>query len=410
MEKLKQNLLLLFAFSVPFHQKGSTIVLLVLFIVGLFTIRKKHFKRPSSFYFPLALYALIAISLLYSAAFETRYLIQRASLVAFPGIFIGSMLTANFRKKVFISFMWGTVLAIVICNLMAVYHSFSYVDGKINFSAVINPEQSFLYAVVRDGNYFFSEWFSVFHDTIYFALYVSLSMAILLNYELLKKGKRYWMVLLLFLATIFQLSSKLGLFVGILLILTFLFLSTKGRKQRFIFIGATIFLAGTLLFLNPRSKIMLKKLVDSGLKINPNERYGFNLRLMSWNAAKKVIIENTIVGVGVADTQLEMDKQYKKLGYKTPLKFELNAHNQFLQTQMVCGILGTLVLLGMFVAMFKSAIVGSKDEVFLLIAITSVFLVNFLFESMINRYSGISSFMFFYFLVIGLSTKEKQIP
>lgn len=408
LEKIRIFLLALFAFCLPLNQKWSTLILLALVAVLLLMKKEKAIFWNLTFLLPPLLYVVIILSLFYSEQFEFRYLEQRASLIAFPIIFSTSRLLQKERIKVFNYFVWGCTLAIVMCYLNAFYNSISIINGDIVFKPVVNDEFSFMYSVVRDGNYFFSSLFSLFHQTTYFALYLNVAIAIILAFTLWKKSKIYYFFLFLFPMVIFQLSSKISLIICVIVFMAYGLSKPQKYLHKVIFI--VVFCAvGTLFTLkNPRVKIMAETLIERGITIEPSERYGYSLRLMSWDAALTVYSKNPIIGVGVGDTQTELNQVYADKGYVQPLKEELNAHNQFLQTMLVGGSIGLLVLLGILWSIFQKVRSSHFNSykffnTLFLIMIT----LSFMLESVLNRYSGISLFFFFYYLII---TQEQHKP
>jgi O-antigen ligase len=401
LEKIRIFLLSSFAFCLPLNQKWSTLILLALVAILLLMKKEKVIFWNLTFLLPPLLYLVIVASLFYSDQFEFRYLEQRASLIAFPIIFSAARLIKEDRIKVFKYFVWGCALAILMCYLNAFYNSISIVNGSVIFKPVVNDQFSFMYSVVRDGNYFFSSWFSLFHQTTYFALYLNASIAIILAFSLWKKNKANYFFLLLFPMVIFQLSSKIGLIICGMIFMIY----GLSKLQKIVYKGlfVTVFLAiGTLFILkNPRVKIMTETLMERGITIEPSERYGYSLRLMSWDAALTVFYKNPIIGVGVGDTQAELNQVYANKGYIQPLKEKLNAHNQFLQTMLVGGSIGLIVLLGILWSIFHKVRTSKFNNykffnTLFLIMIT----LSFMLESVLNRYSGISFFFFFYYLII----------
>ncbi|TMM58951.1 O-antigen ligase family protein [Maribacter algarum] len=410
LEKTRIFLLVLLAFCMPLHQKWSTIVLLALVVVSLVSKKHKATFWSLPFLLPPILYLMIALSLLYSERMEFRYLEQRASLMAFPIIFSASRLTSKDRVKLFEYFVLGCALAVLICFGNAFYNSFSIIDGELIFKPVVNDAFSFMYSVVRDGNYFFSSHFSVFHQTTYFAIYLNTAIAIILAFSLWKKSKIHFILLLLFPLVIFQLSSKISLLICGLIYVVY-GLSRIGNKVYKGLFVAIIFSIGTLFLLqNPRSKIMIETLFERGFTIEPSERYGYSLRLMSWDAALYVASKNPFLGVGVGDTQKELNAVYESKGYTQPLKEELNAHNQFLQIALVCGVVGVLIFIWLLWNLIRKSRLSNtpNNRLFNLLFLIMITL-SFLFESVLNRFSGISFFFFFYYLIITQEERKTMV-
>lgn len=406
-EKVQFFFLQVLVFILPLYQKISTLVLVSLAAFSFFQIiRKKEFdiKRYS---LPILLYVTIAFSFIYTENVESKYLEQRASLLAIPLIFatinIGSV---NFRKLLQ-NFVWGCLIAVVFCYINALYNSISYLDGKLIFQPVVNEEFSFFYAVVRDGNYFFASFFSIFHDTIYFGIYLNTAIAIILSESLWKKSKWYFVILLLFSLAIFQLSSKIGIVTCFLIFVLYLWFRIKKISLK---IGSVflVLLAGILFFTaNPRGKVMFDKISKQGITIDPSERFGYKLRLMSWDSALELIKENPVKGIGISDTQIELNKKYLSKNYSTPLKQNLNAHNTFLQAYLESGVLGLLII--MIILYNIVNVVRHNDRTFFGMSFFIIVFLSFLFESVLNRYSGISFFVMFYCMILNYSYKNRNM-
>lgn len=337
---------------------------------------------------------------------EFRYLEQRASLIAFPIIFSAVRLNQKEFLKVLEYFVWGCALAVLICYGYAFYNSIVVVNGGMIFKPVVNDEFSFMYSVVRDGNYFFSSHFSVFHQSTYFATYLNAAIAAILAFSLWKKQKVHLFFLVLYPLVIFQLSSKISLLICGLIFMIYGLSRIQNKLYKALFVAAIFSISTLFILKNPRSKIMVETLFEKGFTIDPAERYGYSLRLMSWDAALNVISQNPIIGVGVGDTQSELNAVYKKKGYNQPLKEELNSHNQYLQIMLVCGFYGILALFGLLWFIFKSTQYDILlENRFFIVLFLMMITLSFLFESVLNRYSGISFFIFFYYLII---TQEKR--
>lgn len=407
-EKAGIFFLTLFSFCLPLHQKWSTIILFILVIISLPLKKKRVNYWNLSFFLPPLLYVLMAISLLYSENLDLRFLEHRASLLAFPIIYSAMDLTRRKQLQLFNAFIYGCASAVLICYGNAIFNSFSILDGSVVFKPVINDEFSFMYSVIRDGNYFFSSHFSIFHQSTYFAFYLNVAIAIILAFSMWKKNKIFFALLFIFPLVVFQLSSKINLLICGLVFVVYGVRRINSTFARSVFIVIILVITSLLIVKNPRTKVLLDTTLEKGLKIEPSERYGYTLRLMSWDAAVSVILSHPIVGVGIGDTQMELNKVYMAKGYEQPLKEELNAHNQFLQITLACGILGLLVLICMLREIYrKLKLCSDTGMAFFYYSFLFVITLNFLFESYLNRYSGISCFGFFYYLLIRNDKKSK---
>ena len=119
---------------------------------------------------------------------------------------------------------------------------------------------------------------------------------------------------------------------------------------------------------------------------------GTKQRVLMWIFASQVIWENPM-GVGLGDIDFALEKKIKEYGVKPLLEKQLNPHNQFLQIGVDTGFLGMIFLIGMIVYLMRYAL-KTKNYILLFILLNLTF--NCLFESMLQRQSGI----IFYTLMI----------
>jgi len=118
-------------------------------------------------------------------------------------------------------------------------------------------------------------------------------------------------------------------------------------------------------------------------------RFGFGTRLLSWDASVSLIKERPVLGYGHAATQGVLNQRYEEKGYVYPLKESYNAHNLWLQSWLENGFIALIILMGIFLILFRRS---WHSHLFL--AFTLLLLTNSLFEGMFNRFSGISFFSF----------------
>ena len=126
------------------------------------------------------------------------------------------------------------------------------------------------------------------------------------------------------------------------------------------------------------------------IKLQDNNSVESNqARLIMWNTSIKVIKDNFFYGTGTGDYNDELIKRNKKYKNQGVVKSELNSHNQFLNTFVQLGLFGFLTLCAVFYLYFRIAL---KNRDLLIVSIGVAFLLNFLFESVIETQSGIILF------------------
>lgn len=403
------NFVVLFSFFLPLSEKISTI--LIIFCIVMLWIEfylgkvKLTFKREL-YILPL-LFIIFSISVfVFCEDIRLKWFEQRASLIAFPLIFMGRN-NIDFKQTLKF-FVFGCLMAYFICLFNSIFNSISFQNNELIFNPLLSDSHRFLEAIVHKGNYFFAEHFSMLIQTSYFGLYLTLAISIVITYRnsIFKKYSVVALVLILSLGVLQTMS--IAAFGGLLVAIVILsFYLVKSVILRLIIYCLIIGLFVLGYFVQPRFRIMINDIVKSEIELNPEERYGVMLRFLSWDASLDIIRENPVLGVGVTNSQRELNQLYKEKGYIYPLKRKLNSHNQFLQIFIECGILGFIVIGAIFFFLFRKISKVLMEQKALILTFVILLLFNFLFESYFNRYIGISFVSFFYCLFISIEEKNK---
>ncbi|WP_417953864.1 O-antigen ligase family protein [Flagellimonas spongiicola] len=324
-----------------------------------------------------------------------RFLEHKLSLIVFPILFFLHSYNSIQRERVYKFFVLGLLAASICLILNASLQSFLIEKNNLIFQPNILQGKGFLESILYGGNRFFGKHFSIFHQTVYFALYLTIGISILLfRPSLFAKQLRVNFILIL--TFILFLVSNKASFLCIPVILGFWIFSRKLKL-----FNKWIGLVGLLLFftlfalINPRVRESVKTVAETNIGLQKNARYGFATRLLSWDAALSLIKEKPILGYGFSNVQTHLNERYRKKKYIFPLKEEYNAHNLWLQSWLENGVLSIIILVVVFVTLFKKSASSS-----LLLCITTVFLINSMFEGIFNRFSGISFFSFVFCLII----------
>lgn len=401
--KLDYYLLCLFSFSLPLWQKFSTITLLVWLLISFFSIKKFKFNKGFSplllFYFSYIIFDLI------HGKDGLSVMEMKASLLALPLIFSLNQFSFKQLKKGCLFFVYGCLFAIVLCYFFALYKSVQFSEGVFVFHPTpinISDKNGFLNSSLYGGNYFFGNQFSVFHQTVYFSIYLNLALIITLFTDFFKPKFRYFIVLVFSIA-LFQISNMTNITLFTLIILTYLFNAVNGvyKKISILFFGLTIVLS--IVVFNPRVNNTLKKIYLSGINLDREAEDSMGTRLLIWDASIKVVQNHFLLGVGPSNTYDKLKSQYKKSRYIIPFRNRLNCHNQFLQVLIESGLIGFFLLISCIIILLKQ---NYYRELVLLMAF--VFIINFLFESVMNRYSGIIIFAFVYSMLMSIDILDEK--
>lgn len=248
-----------------------------------------------------------------------------------------------------------------------------------------------LFNYQNSGNFevFFYALLSYFHHPSYFSMYTNFAIAslLVLIFHSRDKPKFKHFALLGFLVIgVYQLSSRTGLLtLTVLLVYAFIYLifpHLKWKKLLYALFG-TLVLAVAILY--PITKHSSKiRTVDVS-----SNKSSSGVRLAMWKSSIPLVKENLVFGVGTGDVNRELQQVFAQNGIKRAVKDNLNAHNQFLQTQVALGIVGTSLLLFGLLYPLKISIKERKlfYPLFLLIL-----LINFLTESVLNTQAGVIYF------------------
>lgn len=123
---------------------------------------------------------------------------------------------------------------------------------------------------------------------------------------------------------------------------------------------------------------------------------GNQVRLIMWTVTFELILEHPF-GVGTGDVDHHLFKRLEEYGFDELVQKDLNPHNQYLQTTLEIGIVGLLILL-FFIG--YTLYLSIKYRSLLLFILIAGFAFNSLFESFLQRQSGIVFYAFWVPLVV----------
>ncbi len=409
--RIKYYSLLGFAFFMPISQRISTIMILILVAISLITIRKNDIILSKQFLTLPVIYFFYCFSLFYSYEFQVGIIEQKASLIAFPLIFIINKRFNQYFYLILKYFIVGCVVALLICELNAFYQSFNN-DSRV-FHSMSVKNLTLYNSIINNENYFFAKKFSFIHQTVYFSMYLSFAIIILLCKKIFKKSIQ---VLIFFLLVIgvFQVLNKASLLVLIFVCIMRVFALFKRKRTTLIITMSFLLISVCVFLLNPRIKKFNTnfKINESEIKIQDfkkipnNTPTNTNTRILLWSSALELIKDNKFFGIGAGGSHKKLYEHYavKRQWYDKSVKF--HAHNQFIQVLLDIGFVGFIPFISIFVFMIRIGFIN-YDESLKTIILSFIFIcgINFLFESMFERYSGISFFSFFFSLIMSVSIK-----
>ena len=122
---------------------------------------------------------------------------------------------------------------------------------------------------------------------------------------------------------------------------------------------------------------------------------GVAIRLYMWKAVSGLIAERPLLGYGIKGGRLETLAKYQNDGFEMGVRGDYHAHNQYLESWLMAGIPGLIMLLYiMFNALWK----GIKSKNFLLLLMVVHFMAQSVFESTFEVQHELVFYIFFTFL------------
>lgn len=330
-----------------------------------------------------------------AAAFSS--LERKLSLIIFPFILAFRPVNAVPLRPIFTGLIGGTFIASIL--------------GLFNSYAVYSAHGDF-------NNSFGSGNFSHLHHPTYFSAFLLIAMCMAwYGYRRSWRFYGWWQVGLFSVFSIcmqffcFSLSGLIFLFFT--LVVAF-YVWLWSLKKRVLFIACLLLIPVfpiTVYHSNIHIEIQVDEVVAdiSGFIQHPDQAMhnhnrplsGNQLRLMLWVAAVKVIDTHPF-GTGTNNLDPAMAEVLKKYDQGDIAAENYNPHNQYLQTTGELGYIGLFLLLAVLVVYTWKAI-RQHNSILLIVTLSLAF--NSLFESMLQRQSGI---VFYVLLMVLLDIYVKK--
>jgi O-antigen ligase len=215
------------------------------------------------------------------------------------------------------------------------------------------------------------------------------------------KGYLYLLICLtiaFLLMMIFLLSSKLVIFLTIVIMMIFILVLgyAKGYFLRSVIVTSLVLVAGfiaatKLSYLNWRINSTEIKMYQ-GEQDNQN---GVAIRLYMWKTVGGLIAKRPLIGYGIHGGRLETLKKYKEDGFEMGVQGDYHSHNQYLESILMAGIPGIVLLLAMMLGALWKAI---RTKNFLLLLMVVHFMTQSVIESTFEVQHELVFYIFFIFL------------
>ena len=397
------NLLMLFCFLLPLHPRLTTLVGFFLGInwlmSGTWFSNRKAFTNPL-FLLLISFYVLHVLGMIHTEQVIQGYseLETKFSLLYFPLLFfsfpIKNRIELDTLLKVFIG---GCLVASLYSLILGGYYF--YLNTETFYTCLCH---SYL------GKYL------EFHPT-YFGIYISFAL-FSLQYFFMKNIEAYssiqkighWVLSIWFFVFVMLLASRIIVYAMSFIFVVSFFCFMMGRKDYIKGIAASllvIFMLGYTIKEFPCiGKRANKEIIISG-------KDNRNARIILWTSALEIIKKHPLVGVGTGDAQDELRKEFVKENYVIGLKSNHDAHNQYLHSAVLVGILGGILVITMLCVPFFMAF---QKQDYLYLILLALLGISFLTESILEVQRGTLFYGFFNSLFASslfyFSKQKKKTP
>lgn len=257
-------------------------------------------------------------------------------------------------------------------------------------------------------NHLFSSYLTWFVHPSYLAYYLVIALAAWTLTDLHERIAPAWSraVLLVLVLGVVLCSSKMG-WIALALLGPYVLVVRWGevRLRRTLLIGAAVAISSFAALYFTVAGVR-GKVTDAvaALKVEDTSAHdSSSARRTVWHAAVQLASEAPLLGQGTGDVKNELIKRYERNGYVYAVEHRLNAHSQFLQTQVALGLVGSMLLIGGLLFPLIDAF-RRKDHLLMVFLLCTA--LNWSVESMLEVQAGVVPFMFFAMLL----TWKNEMP
>ncbi|MBK9758764.1 MAG: O-antigen ligase family protein [Flavobacteriales bacterium] len=288
------------------------------------------------------------------------------------------------RDVLLFVFTISSALMVVACTVAAIV--------RIGMGSALSPMQEV----------FSSYWSLALHPS-YFALYLSLAISAwcLLPIHRWLPNVLSVVVLAVLCFGVVLSASKIGWMLLVLLMVALTVLKWRDNAMRNVLLGMAAFSVLGVALLVTASPYARDR-VGEMLRAATDETHDAStvtsseVRWLTWGTAWELFLRDPIKGTGTGDIKDELVKAYEANGYTGAAEKRLNAHEQYLQTAACLGLLGVLLVLGIFVVPLFAE--RARDPLLILFLLLNA--MNWLVESMLEVQAGAVFFSLFSVLLL----------
>ena len=263
--------------------------------------------------------------------------------------------------------------------------------------------------------------FSKIHHPSYFSAFLIFASVLLILDKSNKIVPNRPFRIILFLATLlvqWNLGSLAGFLIIILLVLLLPFLISVfdgGLKKLMLSYSILSIIGIGFVFSSKEIKAdfsnalsFVKKYYENPEEFIRNRTYpleGNETRLILWDVSTKICLKHPL-GVGLGNLDFHMQEELEAIGHGQLAAKQNNPHNQFIQVTAELGLIGLALFVFIIIYLLGIAI---KQKRLILFSLVLSFIVFCLFESMIQRQSGIIFFCFWLAVLSRFDEKNRFV-
>lgn len=377
-------------FSLSLGNQLTNFVLLALLFVSPFVYQKSNWKQVFSHpltWAPALFFVLHLLSLLWSSEvsnglvqLETKMglllvpLFMRAGMVNLSDQQLNGLLRA---------FVYGGIAALVYAVGFAIFRAEHWTQEE---GEVLSPSLYFFYERLADP---------IMHPG-YFSLHLGAALLIVIGSQAFVLPWWRATLILVLLIGLWLLQGRMQILALLLIGGGVLFgkaiLQKQWRKRLAIALGLVLLL-GILVPKRYFGRFVQLPKWEYNISGGPEDFNSATYRLAEWSSAWIAIQRAPLLGSGIGDNRKALFKVYEEREFYQGLKMNFNAHNQFLETSLVLGIIGLLALLYWLGVYGMEAI---QQRSLLLITLWAFGVLSLLTESMLERAWGVLFFALFW--------------
>lgn len=359
---------------------GMFVFLLSVWATGKFNISFSNIGKNKFFLFQVAFWVWVLASVSWSKNTDKGFaeVGRLSTFLIFPILFAGrGQLFRRYKSQFWLCIWLAGLIISVICigsvvirahgnNLMQLL-----VYENLAQASQLQPIYLSLFLIIASIAWYAYRWESGF--TIWY----------------------HWLLPVFFLVMIIMLSSRMELMVALIIWLCIIgkyaFESKKYLQSIILILGIACFtFAG--IKANSMNSARFAEMVNLEADYTQNQWGGRSLRIEKWKNTLELYRNYPILGTGIGDYFEELMATYTKNGFTLAADLRFNTHNQYLQTLCALGLIGALLLFGVFWQWFWLAFrSGNWPSILFILA----FGLSMITESMLERQTGLFLFGFF---------------